>query len=342
MAFETRPWFIGLDGVEHSAETARMLAWAATSGATGIIKPRDLQVVAQTVPGPSVSIRPGGYAVESTYGGAAQQTYVGRAPTTTDLEVPATGSSGGATRYVVAAVLDPSYPGGGTAPDIPNEGVYQTPMLVDSLSQPFPVVPLARINQPRNTSAITNDMITDLREVANPRRKEYVFGRPRVVADSSAGVRLSMRTADGGEYFPGGNGSPNQFQVEVPDWATRVHVDASWMGVWRDYGDAVWGSYWVEWGDEYRDRTWPNNKQWEFSTQHFGFNFPNTSDGMRQTWQLMDALYIPARMRGKTVTFAFKAGLATDADYRGVGMDSLSGLGMRLTFAEVADSIHLV
>ena len=73
MAFEPHPWFIGLEGVEHSAEVARMLAWSATNGASGIITPKDLKVVAQSVPSDSVVIRPGGFVVESKFSGASQQ-----------------------------------------------------------------------------------------------------------------------------------------------------------------------------------------------------------------------------------------------------------------------------
>lgn len=337
MAFEPHPWFIGLDGVEHSAEVARMLAWGATSGASGIIKPTDLRVRAQTVPGPSVRIMPGGFVVESTYSGASQQSYIERAPTATDVDIPATGSSGGATRYVVGAILDAQYPGGGTAPAVPNDGIYAAPRVVSSLNQAYPLVPLARINQPANTSTITNAMITDLREVANPRRYEVMFGRPRIVADGSAGTTLSVKTSSGGEYFPGGDGSPNQFQVDVPPWATRVMIDADWMSVRYAAGENSWGQYWVEWGDEYRNRTWPGNQQFEYTTQRFQFDSPGASNNtMRTNWRLMDALPVPSKLRGKTVTFAFKAGRADSAPSREVSMDSLSGLGMKLTFVEVA------
>lgn len=343
MAFEPHPWFIGLEGVEHSAEVARTLAWAATSGASGIIKPNDLRVRATPVPGGTVRIMPGGFVVESTYSGASQQSYIERVPTTTEVAVPATGSSGGATRYVVAAILDPDYPGGGTAPAVPNDGVYAAPRVTTTLNLAYPHVPLARIKQPANTATITNDMITDLREVAVPRRKEYAFGRPRLTADASAGTTLSRTVGNGGEYFPGGNGSPNTFQVDVPSWATRVMIDADWMAVRYAAGENSWGRYWVEWGDEYRNHTWPGNKQWERTTQHFQFNSPGSSNNtMRTNWRLMDELLVPTHLRGKTCTFAFKAGRADAAPSRAVSMDWLSGLGMKLTFVERAVDDDLV
>ena len=343
MAFEPHPWFIGLEGVEHSAEVARTLAWVATSGASGIVKPTDLAVRAQSVPDGSVRIGPGGFVVESKYSGASQQSYVERVPTSTDLEVPATGSSGGATRYVVARITDPDYPGGGTIPPVPNDGVYAAPYLVSSLSSSRTEIPLAKITQPANTAAITNAMITDLREIANPRREEYVFGRPRVTADGGNQQNLAAKTANGGEYFPGGAGSPNIFTLTVPEWATRVMVDASWMSVGYAGNTNPYGHYWIEFGDEYRSHTWPDGKQYEFTTQRFFFNSPGKSnDAMRTNWLLMDALPVAKKLRGKTnVNFAFKAGYSANSG-NGVSMDAGGGLGCRITFVEAAETVDLV
>lgn len=333
MAFEPHPWFIGLEGVEHSAEVARNLAWVATSGASGIVKPTDLRVKAQSVPDGSVRIGPGGFVVESKYSGASQQSYVERVPTSTDLEVPATGSSGGATRYVVAQIMDPDYPGGGTIPPVPNDGVFARPYLVSSLSSSRTEIVLAKIVQPANTAAITNAMITDLREIANPRRKQIQHARPRITTDTD--MKLSWLLSDGGEYFPGGGGSPNAFELDVPSWATRAIIRADWMSVRYAGSSNPTGRYWVEYGDEYKPHTWDNNRQWEFSTESFAFNSPGTSaDVMRTNWILADGVPIPSKLRGKTCTFAFKAGLETSAGVNDVSMDKWSGLSMEVTFSE--------
>lgn len=336
MAFEPHPWFIGLEGVEHSAEVARMLAWAATSGASGIIEPGDLKVRAQTVPSDSVRIAPGGFVVESKYSGARQQSYIERAPTETVLEVPATGSSGGATRYVVARVTDPDYPGGGTIPAVPNDATYAAPYLVSSLSSTRTEVVLAKIVQPANTAAITNTMITDMRTVANPRRETVTLGRPSVRADAGPEMDLATREADGGEYFPGGAGYFNVFKVDVPKWATQIKIRPEWFSVRYQSGQNVWGTYWMEFGDEYRDHTWPGKQQYEFSTQRFQFDSPGGST-MRTDWSLIDTKTIPAKLRGKTVDFVFKAALNSGSDL-GVSMDIRSGLGCDLTFIQAPAS----
>lgn len=342
MAFEPHPWFIGLEGVEHSAEVARMLAWGATNGATGIIKPTDLQVRAQTVPGPSVRIMPGGFVAESTYAGAAQQSYIERAPTATDLEVPPTGSSGARTRYVVGAILDPDYPGGGTAPSVPNDGAYSEPRLVTSLNQAYPLVPLARINQPANTSAITNAMITDLRELANPKRESVLHARPRLSGDSWPS--FSRTTVDGGEIFPGstiqGNGIIN---LPVPSWANRMIIQAHWLGVRYAANTNPVGQMWIEYGDEYRPWTWSGKKQYEYGTQHFNFDSPGANNNtMRTNWMVHDAVPVPAKFRGKDITFAFKAGYNHRDHFGSVTLDGLSGVSIEVTFAQVALDVDTI
>ena len=340
MALDPVPWFIG-GAAEHSAEAARNIAWNATQGRTGVATPDSLKVSQLATAGGGVRVSPGGGAIESTYAGASQQSYTVRNDASETVSVPANTGSSTITRYVVVRVSDPQY--AGSAPSNPVVGPYTSFQVVSSLSSTHPQLVLARLRIPPNTSTITSSMIRDDRTLLSPRRQEVVFGRPRVTADGSAGTTLSVTVGNGGEYFPGGNGSPNQFQVFIPEWANRLMIDASWMAVRYASGTNSWGQYWVEFGDEYRDRTWPGNQQWEFATQKFQYDSPGSSNNtMRTNWQLMDALPVPAKLKGKSVTFAFKAGRAASAPSRDVSMDSLSGLGMRLTFAEEQLSVHAI
>ncbi len=324
MAFEPHPWFIGLEGVEHSAEVARMLAWSATNGASGIITPKDLRVVAQSVPSDSVVIRPGGFVVESKFSGASQQSYVERAPTSTTLEVPATGSSGGATRYVVARITDPDYPGGGTIPPVPNDGAYSAPYLVSSLSSSRTEIPLARIDQPANTSAITNAMITDMREMANPRVKIVNRARPSVTSDT--GMALNSTT---GEYFPGdGDATGARQMIDVPKWATRMVIDASWLSVRYAANSNCYGKFWIGYGGT------PN----QYKTQDFYFNSPGRSvDGVRANWLLSDYRYVPSEVRGSNCYFSFMAMREPASPSGKTSMDAVSGLSLKVTFLEEPD-----
>ena len=290
MAFEPHPWFIGLEGVEHSAEVARMLAWAATNGASGIITPNDLKVVAQSVPSDSVVIRPGGFVVESKFAGASQQSYVERAPTSTTLEVPATGSSGGATRYVVARITDPDYPGGGTIPPVPNDGSYAAPYLVSSLSSSRTEIPLAKIVQPANTAAITNAMITDLREVANPRTKPELRTYALLAEDTE---KLSTVGADSntGETWPR-QADTVQTPIDIPTWATRARIVQSWAGV-TSPATVAQGRLWVQIGGDGN----PNNVK----TQTVKYR--TSSQSTRDYMMVADMVWIPPELRGTSQKF---------------------------------------
>lgn len=335
MPLQNVPWATG-NGSLNPVEGARMSLHAATKEARGILTPRAMQVVALPVPGSAVRILHGACVTPNDYLKSQEfgaQSYVMRETSYTDFEIPATGSSGGATRYLIARIMDPQY--AGPMPEDEQNGPYNEYALVSSISKlSYPHVPLAKISQPANTGTITNSMITDIREVAIPRHDWAIFARPRVVADNSAGMNLTVTNADGGEYFPGGDGSSNGFRVRIPEWATRVAIDARWSSVSYAGGRDLRGYYWVEFGDEYRDRTWPNKRQFEFATQKFAFNAPNTSDHKRNDWGLMDAVVVPKKLRGKMCTFVFKAGITGQT---GVSMDEYTGVGMRLDFLETAD-----
>lgn len=337
MAFDPKAWFIGLAGVEHSAELARMLAWVSTSGATGIIEPADLQVRAQTAPNGTVRIAPGGFVVKSRYSGANQQSYAGRAPSETELAIPATGESGGATRYVVVQVLDPDYPGGGSVPTgateeeaeaAANAYTYVRPVVVSSLSGSRTEVPLAKIVQPKNTTAITREMITDIRKLSLPWRDSEVYSRPNVGSDT--GQYLASR-AKGGEWFPNGG---NNVSFDIPEWCTRIIIRAKWLELRYD-GRSTWGTKWIEFGDDYRAGGWegPNGFDLEFRTQGFTFD---VAEGMvqRNSWDVSDTVPMPAKLRGKSVQFLFKARLSesTTAKTDAVKCDGGSGLELEVIY----------
>ena len=325
MAFEPHPWFIGLEGVEHSAEVARMLAWSATGGASGIITSGDLKVSAQSVPSDSVRIAPGGFVVESKYAGASQQSYVERVPTSTTLEVPATGSSGGATRYVVARVTDPDYPGGGTVPSVPNDGVYAAPYLVSSLSSSRTEIVLAKITQPANTAAITNAMITDLRVVANPRTWVVDRSDPLELVDTE-----TLTSTTTGERFPNGGGMQ---LIDIPEDATRCIVEAEWLQI-NEPGGEAYGKCWVEWGPLKSGST----TEREYSTQKFMWNTPGSSGSSRNMWKVSQEMWVPAEVRGTEQIFSMRGIL----DYASSNaarpqMDRWSGITFKVTFQEMAD-----
>ena len=337
MALRPVPWAIG-NGAENSVELARAAAYAGTSGATGIIEPPDLRVTALPTPGAAVRVRKGTGIVKSTYAGVFGQSYVVQEQSYTDVPVAATGSSGGAKKYVYILITDTQY-GGQTPPSVEN-GPYNDYAVTTTLPSTQPYILLAKITQPASTATITGAMISDERSVAIPRRENVIFARPRLAEDDDDRhnyVNTRWKGPNGnyyGEAFPGGAGSPNSVDIYVPEWATHQSIRADWVGVRCESGKNTYGHYWMEFGDEYITNGWPGGRNLEYATQVFAFDTTGTQGNYRTSWPLMDQTTVPKKLRGKTVKYQFKAGLYDDADTNGVFMNRLSGLGLEITFAQ--------
>lgn len=179
--FDPVPWFVG-GGAVHSPEVARTLAFAATGGREGVGRPGDLKVNALPVPGAAVQIEDGTCTILNRESGGDQQSYMARNQLTTQVPIPATGSSGGRSYLIVARVEDPNMAGGSrwTDWDTAATGPYVFP-------RPIPVpagttslqavsgyandsaVALARVDLPASTGTVTPGMIVDLRRLVTPR-----------------------------------------------------------------------------------------------------------------------------------------------------------------------------
>ncbi|GAA1323758.1 hypothetical protein ACFSWE_09585 [Leucobacter albus] len=343
MAVDPVPWFIQAPA-EHSAEVARTLAYQAIGGKEGLARAGDLIVRALPVPGGAVQVLPGAAGILNRGSGGGGQAYVGRVGAAVTVPIAATGSGGGRSDLIVFRVDDPQY--GGQTPDSPVEGPYIRLDVVSGVNvsvtrvQDVPgheadsAVTLARVDLPASTGTVTDAMVTPLATVASPRREESVFARPRIAADDTPERNLTASVGTGGEFFPGGGGVANEFQVVIPEWAAYAVIDASWLSIYYGANRNPFGDYWLEFGDEYRPHTWPNKQQFEFATQHFSFNAPLTADEKTTNWLLMDTVPIAEKLRGKRATFAFKAGYGNSPGAGSVWMNSQGGLGCRITFVE--------
>lgn len=329
------PWATG-GGAENDVEGARLSLYASTKGGRGIILPGDMRVTALPTPGPFVRVASGGCVTPNIYQGGGGQSYAMREISSTDYPVTATGSSGAAVKYLVAAVHDEQYEGGAkTNKKTDPRNNYQWVSSLSGLT--FPFVELLRLDQPANTAAIAGSMLTDIRKIADPRRDSAQHYRPRVATDNSPQNNLNAREAAGGEYFPGGAGYANTFTVEIPWWATQMKIRAEWSGLRFEGGRNSFGNLWMEYGLEYRDHTWPNKQQWEFATQSYMFDSATAGNTHRMDKSVGDTKTIPAKLRGKVVTFAYKGALAATAQ-TGVSMDGMSGLMTDLTFIQAPAS----
>lgn len=219
MALDSVPWFVG-GGAQHSPEVARLLAYAATGGATGIVTPGDLKVRSLATPGTSVRVAPGAAIVPNRGSGGAEQSYIARNATETTAAIAATGSSGGRSDLVVLRVEDPymagepwqnpSNPAVGPyvfIRVIPNVGAGTTRMPAGQSG-----IPLARIDIPANTGTITDTMIVDLRTLAQPRQSRHLL---------FAGLGGNVTSTTTGSYSRWPNYAP---QIRVPDWATHAEM----------------------------------------------------------------------------------------------------------------------
>lgn len=331
------PWAIG-NGAENSVELARAGIYSATSGATGISEPGDFIVRALPTPGSAVRVNKGGGVIKSTYPGVFGQSYAVQEQSFTDVPVAATGSGAGATKYVYVLINDTQY--GGQNPPSVEDGPYNDYAVTTTLPTNQPYLLLAKIVQPKSTATITGAMITDMRTVANPRKDYGIYARPRISADDGAQIKLTSRLTSGGtgpfwgELFPGGAGIPNQGVLFIPDWVTHMVVDARWMNISVAGGVNSHGRYWIEFGDEYRAHTWPGGRQYEFTTQQFGFDTSGAGSSYSMEWSLADAVPVPKKLRGKDVTFCFKAGLNDSASTAGISMKALGGVTVRADYVQ--------
>lgn len=345
MALQSVPWAIG-NGAHNQVEGARLSLYAATGGRGGVMSPTDMHVTALPVPGGAVRVHTGGAVIVSGYPGASSQAYAAREVSSTDVAIDTTGSSGSRTRYLVVRVHDHQY-ATESAPESVEHGPYnqyewisQDPRTADL---PYPVEGLAKVVQPANTGTITQDMIEDIRRLAQPFRSEVLFARPNIQGDTDK--NLSDKTR-GGEQFPGGAGAQggySHFEIDVPAEANRWIWEAQWMSL-RSNGLSSWGTYWIEYGDERRPNGWdrpsPEGFDYEFRTQEFSWDVNETGFPHTVNWLLADHKHIPAKLRGKRVGVVFKARVnqAPSAKANAISATDLSGLMLRVTFAQAPEA----
>lgn len=226
MTWESVPWMI--DGGEHSAEVGRLLAYAASGGGEGVIGPGDCKVTASAVADGNVHISPGGVAVLNRFAGGGQQTYLARNVSDEVKALTPQGSSG--ERYDLVAVIieDPEYPGQPAPVDIATGPYLRTAVYEDVpadtrlLSEVDPDqsgYALARVHFNASDATVSIADITDLRQLVAPRTKivKKVFSPPGINALPAPAYGVSP---------PGA-----QWNIDVPDWATRVVMEATWSGV---------------------------------------------------------------------------------------------------------------
>lgn len=224
------PWMIE-GGAKHTVQVARNLAFMAAGGTEGIVLGRHLEVRELAVPGTSVRVFPGTFAVLNRAAGAADEIYVDSFASELEVPIAATGAS--ARSDLIVARIENPWASGETWPDPADatvgpyaslaviSGVPASTTSVDDLglSADHTMIALARIDVPASTGTITQSMIVDLREMANAvtKRELEVFTGVTVAAQSSATFEA---WPPGAEAF-----------LDIPDWATHARVVVTLSGV---------------------------------------------------------------------------------------------------------------
>lgn len=333
--WDAAPWAI--DGVLNGVDAARLAVWATSSGAEGVIGVNDLRVRQLNVPGAGVQVAPGGALVLNRSVGGDQQTYTPRLAIPDYPEIASTGSSGGRTDLIYVAIEDPYESGTGFQPPADPEAAQFVHTRVvsgvsDSVTE-LQQVPgysrttgyaIARVKIPANTATITDAMITNLRRVALPRKDPQMFAK----AQTGVGEPITA-TSTAGEVWP----NSGVFTADVPKWATRVQVLATWSQVQcpADADGSAYGRLWIRLGAAGDAST--------ITTQENSWDTPDVPKGFsRVTYTVADDIYVPAALRGRSIPVAMMArranvGAAKDA----VKTDAVSGVALQLNFLESAE-----
>ena len=222
MAFDPVPLAIG-GGAVHSDDVMRVAANIFSRDSAGIRRPGDFKVTATGSPSGTVNIAPGGMVLPNVQ--KPGQSYVGHAPTLTTESRSLTQAGN---HLIVARIIDPEFspwqPSG--TPGAPNtsvaNGPYFEPHVIPGVSATttlaeqvvtYTAEALALVKNPTGAAAITNEMIVDLRRLAQP-RIGFAF-------DVQQGAPLNFVTVSEINWH---DWPLNSLSVYVPRWATHAQV----------------------------------------------------------------------------------------------------------------------
>lgn len=246
------------------ASMARRVVYATSSGANGVVSVDDLRVTQLPTPGAGVQISRGAALCAQRLTGANEyESYAIAQDSSTNLTISTTG-----THYVIARVTDWHFTGD-PAPANPQTAQYWEFTTVSTLAGiTHPYVPLAQLVIPVGTTAITDAMITDLREVAIPRRHRethiaYV-ANPHDLTSSS----FIDWPSDG------------TINIDIPEWAGHMIVRADVLeSLLRDANTDGRMVLMVGWQPSYTgerrfDEVWAGSTSREDHTVISEFNIP--------------------------------------------------------------------
>lgn len=231
MALIPRP--ILINGATHSAQQFRLLVRDLARGNEGITEGDDLQVSQRLVAGAGVTVGDGSAVVQGRddpFQGHYAVANIGD----TDVDIAATGSTG-RSDMLILRIEDPDYTDT-LNPATDQIAYFQIISNVSSAATTIPDgrtgIPLARIDIPPLTGTITDEMIHDLRTIANPRRDRSLYTQSPTSASNNIGGSSNSYS-----YFTTSPG----WNIAVPSWASTVTVRLDIAGLRLTAGNIFGG-----------------------------------------------------------------------------------------------------
>lgn len=332
MALEHDSWAVA--GADSSPRIARLQLQSGTASGNGVVATDHLQVQELDVPGTSVRVTSGGATIlgqELEFQGSYFAFNVGDA----EIPISPTGSGGGRSDLIVLRVEDPGIDGTSWVHDPATDPVYYFRVIegVSSTETEAPAgstaIPLARIDIPVSTATITQDMITDVRQLANPKRQ-------RVLRVQRGG------TQTGGEWDEAGNiqdpdserWPQHDWSVTIPTWATQVQILADWTNVFLKPTGATGGANDAI-GQLFVGLVGGPDGPLYTENSAYNFNQTSTTNGYRCSASNKDQIPIPADWRGLTVDVRMYV-MGNDGQSGRLVADGWANFSVDMEFLEVA------
>lgn len=268
-------------GAEHSAQQFRMMIRDLARGNEGVTEGDDLKVTALSTPGAGVQVADGSAVIAGRV--SPVQGFYNAYNIGSDTEDIAATGGVGRSDMLVLRVEDPEYEGTrdpATDPIVFFEVIPNVSSSATAVPAGYSAIPLARIDIPASTATITDAMITDLRQIANPRRDRRIYAA--YPASSS-----SLTKTAGYKDWP----ASAQWSVPIPAWAGRANIIVTMAGVSMDTG-AVWVNLQTAIGTRFGQDSVIDDNQ----------------TGVRRSTEVIaDSFVMPSAMRGTTQTLKVQA-----------------------------------
>lgn len=324
MTFQTAAYAV--DGNSENGNFLRLMLQSATLGSQGIIGPTDLLVTQTGTPSSGIIINGGACVVlgqETTFQGSYYGYNVG---SDTSLTIAATGGTIRSDMVVIRAE-DPTW--SGSPWGNPASGQILFPRVISNVGAGATVppggqsaIPLCRIDIPVSTSAITNAMIHDLRQVCNPQRVLQMG------AAGGPGSAQAWTVGTSGVIWP----TTATFSIAIPSWATTMQFQ------W-EMNDLLWNSgVGTQWARGFINPFFGTNVAApNLSMPSTLVSIPLASGPYRHSITGAFGIAIPATLRGTTQTLNFKQ--VTDGTQTGtLSADEGSSYAIMYEFQQLASA----